>query len=231
MQLRKGVVLLALLFSIPAAAAPPEGYFVDSTQAVAEQPIDLVKADGDFTLAIHRHFEDALGARLLRVAEATYPPRDRLISVAIERAFEMGSDSARIPLWWCDGLGPARVPYAITTGAIDHYARMTERFREHNFREAFARQLYWTDFVYKASIAPRDHWQVEGESIPDVYVAEMNLSWSYDDGTFVPVSIAHRIVVLTRDGNVLFVEGDGETQEEVFMSSHRGIGRYEQLMR
>jgi hypothetical protein len=225
------VILLSILSAVPATAASPPGYFVDSTQTVAERPIDLVKADGDFTLAIHRHYEDPLGARLLRIAEATYPPRDRLINISIEGAFEMGSDSARVPLWWCDGLGASRVPYAITAGAIDHYTKMTDRFRAHNFREAFARNLFWTDFVYKASITLRDHWYVEGVSIPDVYVAEMNLSWSYDDGTFVPVSIAHRVVVLSRDGRVLVVEGDGETQEEVFMSSHRGIGRTETLMR
>ncbi len=225
-----GMVLLSLLCLAPAGASQP-GHFVDSTQAVAEWPIDLVKADGDFTLSIHRRYEDPLGARLLRIAEATYPERAVLIGHAIERGFEMGSDSARVPLWWCDGVGVARVPYAITTGTIHHYVKLTESFRAHNFRGSFAHNLFWTDFVYKASVAPRDHWYIEGQSIPDVWVVEMNLSWGYDDGTFVPVSIAHRVVVLSRDGRVLAVEGDGETQEEVFMSSHRGIGRSEHLMR
>ena len=48
--------------------------------------------------------------------------------------------------------------------------------------------------------------------------------WGFDDGTFVPVSLAHRIVVLSPDGNVISVEGDGDTSEQVSFSSHRGIG-------
>ncbi|TMQ60108.1 MAG: hypothetical protein E6K76_03040 [Candidatus Eisenbacteria bacterium] len=222
--------LLSMLNATPATASAP-GYFVDSTQAAAERPIDSVEADGDFTFSIHRRYEDPLGARLLGIAEATYPPRDRLVGIAIEKGFDIGSDSSRTPLWWCDGLGVARVPYAVTAGALEHYLKLTERFRGHNFRGAWARNLFWTDLSYRASIAPRDEYSSEGASVADVYVAEMNLSWGYDDGTFVPVSLAHRIVVLARDGTVLDVEGDGETKEQVFFSSHRGIGRVDRVMR
>ena len=57
-----------------------------------------------------------------------------------------------------------------------------------------------------------------------MFVVEMNLAWAFDDGTFVPQSIAHRIVVLAPDGDVLAVQGDGETVETVSFSAHRGIG-------
>jgi len=225
--------ILALLFLLGAtrAHASPPGYFVDSTQANAERPIDRVEADGDFTLSIHRRYEDPVGARLLAIAEATYPPRDSLVVIAIKRGFEVGSDSARTPLWWCDGLGVSRVPYAITAGALEHYMKLTESFRSHNFRGAWTRNLFWTDLSYRASIAPRDEYHFQGGSVANVYVAEMNLSWGYDDGTFVPVSVAHRIVVLARDGTVLDVEGDGETNEHVYCSSHRGPFRVERVMR
>src|SRR5437867_10465679 len=118
--LRGSFALLSMMGAIPAAASPV-GYFVDSTQAVAERPSDWVEADGDFTLSVHRHYEDAMGARLLGIAEATYPPRDRLVDIAIRKGLEMGPDSARTPLWWCSGLGATRVPYAITAGALDFY--------------------------------------------------------------------------------------------------------------
>jgi hypothetical protein len=224
------VALLPLLCAMPADASPP-GYFVDSTDAVAERPLDRVEADGDFTLSIHRRYEGTLEARLLGIAEATYPPRDRLVGIAIESGFEIGSDSSRVPLWWCDGLGATRVPYAVTAGALEHYTNLTERFRAHNFRGAFARNLFWSDLAYRAKIDHRDEYLFAGGSVANVYVAEMNLSWGYDDGTFVPVSVAHRIVVLAPDGTVLGVEGDGETKEDVFISSHRGIGTVMRLMR
>lgn len=209
----------------------PPGYFLDSAQAGAERPPDLVEADGDFTLSIHRKYEDRLGEHLLDIAEATYPPREVLIDQAITRQTEIGSDSARVSLWWCDGLGVARVPYAVTAGAIAHYQGLTDRLRAHNFRGAWDHNLFWTDFKYNASIAFRDHYYLEDSTVTNVYVAEMSLSWSYDDGTFVPVNLAHRVVVLSREGRVLSVAGDGYTDEQVYMSSHRGIGREQRLMR
>jgi len=227
--------LLLLAFPTYAKPAPgpstPPGYFIDSAQLAEERPSDRVQADGDFTLSIHRRYVDALGARLLNIAEATYPPRDRLISRAIERGNEMGSDSARTSLWWCDGLGVARIPYAVTAGALMHYTGLTDRFRAHNFRGAWDHNLFWTELRYEASVVFHDHYYMADSTLANVYVAEMSLAWSYDDGTFIPVSLAHRVVVMTRDGSVISVEGDGYTDEQVYLSSHRGVGRVQNLMR
>lgn len=228
---RRFVIRAVFAFAAPFLAAPasatPPGYFVDSTQANAERPADRVVDDGAFTLSIHRKYSNALEARLLDLAEATYPPRERLISVAIDRGFEMGGDSARASLWWCDGLGAARVPYCVTAGALAHYVRMTERFRAHNFWEAWAHNLFWTDLKYEAKIEHRDQYDFEEGTLTDVYVVQMTLAWGYDDGTFVPTCLAHRIVVLTPGGSVLGVAGDGQTIEKVMFSGHRGIGYVE----
>ncbi len=223
--------LLALGYTGSGSASGPRGYFIDPRQLVADRPTDLVEAEGDFTLAIHRRFEGSAELKLLSIAEAIYPPRELLISRAIEQNQVMGSDSAGTPLWWCDGSGVSRVPYCVTLGAIEHYTQLTERFRAHNFRGAWDHNLFWSDFRYDATISFRPHYYLEDSTVTNVYVAEMALTWSFDDGTFVPVSIAHRVVVLSRNGDVLVVKGDGSTEEQVNMSSHRGIGRVEQLMR
>ncbi len=230
------VLLVALLLVAPVlpprAAAMPPGYFVDSTQVASEElPLDRVEADGDFTLSIHRKYDSPLGERLLNVAEATYPPRDRLVGQAIERGTEVGSDSARTSLWWIDGLGVSRVPYAVTVGALRHYADLTDKFRRHNFWGAWDHNLFWTELRYDASIAFRETYYVQDSTLTNVYVAEMNLAWAFDDGTFAPVSLAHRVVVLSPDGSVISVEGDGDTKEQVYFSSHRGIGHVTTLAR
>ena len=212
-------------------AALPPGYFVDRKQLVADRPIDRVEAEGDFTLAIHRRYEGPGELKLLSIAEALYPAREVLIARSLDRNQVMGSDSAKVSLWWCDGSGVSRVPYAVTLGAIQHYTELTDRFRAHNFRGAWDHNLFWTDLRYDASISFRPHYYLEDSTVSNVYVAEMALSWSFDDGTFVPVAIAHRVVVMSREGDVLVVKGDGYTDEQVYMSSHRGIGRVEQQMR
>lgn len=215
------LILAAHALAAPSAPAMPPGYFIDPGQAAAPRPADRVIADGDFTLVIQRRYANPTEGNLLAIAEATYPPRERLIDRAVAMEATMGSDTTHTPLWWCDGVGVGRVPYAITAGAVAYYTMLTEHFREHNFRETAAQNLVWADFSYKASIAPRDHYYLDDRLIPDVYIAEMSLTWSYDDGTFVPTYTAHRIVVLTRDGDVIATEGDGGTQEEMAMSTRR----------
>ena len=152
---------LASLLSVALAAAAPQGYFVDFKQASASRPASVEKTDGDFTMSIHREYKDSIGARLLGIAEATYPPREVLVDFAIEYALEMGSDSAKAPLWWCDGVGVERIPYAVTLSAVEYYARLTENFRRHVFWGVGGSPLLWTDFTYKATIGDTELWSFD----------------------------------------------------------------------
>jgi len=229
-DLGTGFALVLLSFATPVHAIP-WGYFVDSTQAFAPRVALARYDDGDFTLTIAREYEDSTAARLLGIAEATYPPRDRLIDLSERRHTEVGPDSARTSLWWYEGVGVMRVPYAVTAGALQYYKNLTDRFRSHNFWGAFARSLFWTDLNYHAIIARRDETWLGSRRFAGVYVAQMTLAWGYDDGTFVPTSQAYRIVILAPDGRVLAVEGDGIVDERVHFSSHRGIGYVDRLMR
>jgi len=217
------------------AATPPSpvlaGYFVDSTEAFAERPEQSKDATGDFTFTIHRGFPDSTSERLLGIAEATYPPRDLLIRVAAEKNYEVGSDTAHVPLWWCRGVAERRIPYAIPAGALDHYLKLTHLFRDRKFQEAGARPLFWSDLSYRATIALRDTFLLGSKVYKNVYVAQLHLLWTYDDGTFMPSSQASRVVVLSPQGGLLAVDGDGSAEESVSMSVHRGVGREEKVLR
>src|SRR2546426_7399534 len=133
----------------------PPGYFIDSAQALEPRPVSREVKDGEFTLSIRRDWSDSISAHLLGIAESVYPPRATLVDLALEYGFEMGSDSAGVPLWWCDGPGERRVPYAVTAGALGHYTRLTELHREGNVRETEAHPLFWSKLIYRARIAPR----------------------------------------------------------------------------
>lgn len=217
------------------AAAPPSpvlaGYFVDSTEAFAARPKQAKDTTGDFTFTIHRGFPDSTSERLLGIAEAAYPPRDLLIRIAAEKNYEVGSDSAHVPLWWCRGVAERRIPYAITARALDHYLELTRMFRDRKFREAGTQPLFWSDLSYRATIAQRDTFLLGSRTYKNVYVAQLHLLWTYDDGTFMPSSRASRVVVLSPEGNLLAVDGDGSAEESVGMSTHRGVGREEKVLR
>lgn len=215
---------------MPAGAIPP-GYYVDPIQAATPRPTQSERAAGEFTYSIRREFADSTGACLLGIAEATYPARATLIRIALENAYEMGPDTTDADLWWCHGPGESRVPYAVTAGALGHYLRLSELYRERKFREAGTRPVFSSDLVYRAAIGYRDRYTLEPVEYRDVYVAQLTLAWVYDDGTFTPYTEGHRVVVLTRSGDVLAVDGDGSAVERVTISTHRGVGRHEDLLK
>lgn len=224
-------VLVSCLALAPSFFAPPEtasalppGYFVDAEHAVATRHDRWEETEwelGDYTVSIHRKAPDLHQARLLAVAEATYPPRDVMISIALLRGHELGSDSSRGNLWWYRGLGPSRLPYAVTLATIDYYAGLTERFRRRQFREAGTRSLYSSRLVYEGSIEHRERFSMPRAEYRDVYVANLHLVWAWDDGIFDSFTEATRTVVLDRSGNVLAVSGDRAFEEDVVISGWR----------
>jgi hypothetical protein len=220
---------LPLIGASPGLAMPP-GYFVDSLEAQTPRPTWADERDGEFTYTIRRGFPDSTAARLLGIAEAVYPPRDLLVRLAVEKGSEMGPDSAGVPLWWYSGVGARRIPYAVTAGALAHYLNLTQLYRARAFREAGTRPLFLSELLYRATIAERDSFTLRGVTYAGAYVASLTLDWTYDDGTFLPLTEAHRVVVLSPDGAVLAIEGDGTAEEKVTFSTHRGIGRQEQIL-
>jgi hypothetical protein len=219
------LAMLTPVFTPQAATATlPPGYFVDAEQASATRHDRWEETEWDlgaFTTSIRRNAPDLDQARLLAIAEATYPPRDLMISVALLRGSEMGPDSADANLWWYQGVGPNRLPYAVTLATIDYYAELTERFRRRKFREVGTRPLYSSRLLYEGTIAHRDRFSASDVDYRDVYVAHLHLVWAWDDGTFDSWTEATRTVVLTRAGEVLAVMGDRAFEEEVVLSGWR----------
>jgi len=222
-----GALVLTTGWNPGSSDADPPGYTRDPTQAAERRATSEEESSGDFTLSLTRTFSDSTGERLLGIAEATYPPRNLLVRLAVQNAYEMGPDTASVPVWWAKGVEEARIPYAVTAGAVQHFANLIDLYRKGAFQEAGTEPLFSARLVYHASLAPRDTFAVKGKLYTSVYVAHLSLMWTYDDGTFEPLVVARRVVVLTRDGVVLQIEGDGLTRESVAISNHRGVGRTE----
>lgn len=224
--------LLPLLAASAAAAAPSlHGYFVDSTALRAEPPRPRDESSGDYACTIERIAPDSVASRLLAVAECSYPPRELLAGLAMDKGYEIGSDTARVPLWWCRGTSERRIPYAATRGALEYYLELTRKYREREYVRPGTQRIFTSGLVYRASIARRDEFAVGARSFTDVYVANVAVSWTYDDGTFEPLVTARRTVVLTPKGAILAVDGDGQGTEDVAISASRGIGRQRNLLR
>lgn len=216
---------------VPIRVDLPTGYYLDNAQVAEDRPVWRDAPDGDFTYSVKREFPDSNAARLLAIAESCYPSREALIEIAATHYFEMGSDTAQGPLWWCDGPGVRRVPYAVTAGALRHYLDLSERFRNHDYTVPGGRGLYGTELVYHAKIEARQDFVAAGKAYQQVYVAYLSLQWAYDDGTFSPSFQAHRVVVLDSAGNVRQIVGDGSAVENVTFSMHRAVGKVDRIFR
>lgn len=225
------LTLLALSCATAApAAAAPDGYYVDSAAVRAKPPAPREETTGLYLCTITRQAPDPAAMRLLAIAECAYPPRALLAGLADSKGYEIGSDTAGVPLWWCQGTGERRVPYAATRGALEYYLKLTEKYRDRESREPGMQRILTSGLEYHATISRRDEFALGETTYRDVCVASIAMSWTYDDGVFLPFRTARRTVVLAPDGKIIAVDGDGQGTEEVSISANRDVGR-QRLMR
>lgn len=161
---------------------------------------------GSFTQDVQRNAESPEEENLIAIAEAVYPAREDVVAVFVGEIPEE-------PLWWYDTFDDVRIPYAITAEAIEYYSDLVDQWQE----EADADCPWCVTWLscsleYVADIEYHETYENEGETFSDVYVVTMNLHW----GAYCGPVCAHwfekdRTVVLTPDGEVLNVFGDGPT--------------------
>jgi hypothetical protein len=224
--MRVPMLAVVLLLLVPSAcgAGSAAGYYVDSIQVGAEPPAVRNESGREYNVIIVRGAPDSLTSRLLAIAECAYPSRSLLVGLAATNGYDMGSDTARVPLWWCRGNRERRIPWAATRGALRYYLTLSEKFREGDYHEPGVRLIFTSDLIYTATIARWDEYELQKRSFHDVYVADVELFWMYDDGTMWPRVTASRLVILTPEGKILAVDGDGQGTEGLSFSANRGVG-------
>lgn len=226
-----GVVIGGSRFPVDAAPTAPPGYSIDWSAVRTPPPAPREEGKGDFTCSVVRNASDTTASRLLAIAECVYPPRHLVARMAEQKGYEFGSDTVGVPLWWSKGTNERRIPYAATRAALEYYLKLTQKYRDREYREPGTQPMFTSALVYRASIARQEEFALEEKSFRDVYVAHVVMSWTYDNGTFLPFVASRRIVVFTPAGEILAVDGDGQATEEVSISANRDIGRQRQLMR
>jgi hypothetical protein len=147
---------------------------------------------------------------LIARAEAVCPDRDAVLEV-----YGFFDDERDIPgedecLWWHDVFDGVRIAYAITDEAIAYYAEVAADMRDDGrFGPEFLRWLS-SRLRYTAGVRFSQDFVSPTAIYFDVYVVEMELSWSATCG----FACAHgftrqRTVVFDEEGNLLEVLYDG----------------------
>jgi len=204
-------------------------YSIDWAAVRASPPVNRNEA-GDYACSVERKAPDATASRLLGIAECAYPPTAVVAELAGTQGFEFGADTSGAFVWWERGKNERRIPYAATRAALEHYLKLTTKYRKRDYKEPGARIMYTSKLIYLASIDKEAEYELGDSTFTGVYVASVHLMWTYDDGTFQPTVTARRTTVLSPKGEILAVDGDGRAIEDVSISANQSIGGEKQLL-
>jgi hypothetical protein len=178
---------------------------------------------------ITRIFGSDTEAALLAIAEMYVPANPELASL-IQDCVDLGNCDSEDPddenLWWYDSFDGVRIPYAVTSDAVDYYADLVAQWQV-DPSTSWGGEWTSSNLQYVGVIEYADAVEIGGEQFDDVYVVDMNLSWSavcgslsaygFDKMRTIILSLgAHgfdkmRTVILSPAGDILRVYGDGVT--------------------
>lgn len=225
------VALLLVAVLVPACSLRDH----PTAPAPADLPTHLDEDLPHGSISISRTWEGPGAREALRIAEAAYPDPDSILAEVgrsdVARANEAATadmvreHGASGPRWWLRSWGEVLVPYAVTEAAVMH---ALDRARE--IRARMAEEGPYTTTVLDSDrnpaetlvIVPRvtmtyvahahsePRVEVGGESMRDVVVVEMRLSFSKYCGLLCEFGFyAERTVYVSSGGRVLRIEGDG----------------------
>lgn len=168
--------------------------------------MNISSPESNHTVMITRLSDGPLEKKLVRVAESVYPSREDISSI-----YEQGEMPGGNVWWYSRGLavpenrGEILIPYCITTEAVEHYEALVNDWKQ--IPQDAPDDWMSSSLEYTATIKLCG---VIEET--DIYVVEMLLKWRSHGRLMVGVLFEKtRSVILTEDGKVLSIIGDGVT--------------------
>lgn len=195
------------LSEIKVLGQPPLG--IDLTPQRPLIALSEREVQGPHIIKVERIIRAANDLRMMTIAENTYPPHDDVLEAIKTARFKLDSDPDQDKLWWYSGFDGVRIPYAITTEAVDYYVSLVKGYRQKDWNSDIEPS---SAFSYSASVQFKETYEKDGKKFGDVYVVKMKLSMRAAFASLAGLMFSkERIVVLDRQGNVVHIFGDGIT--------------------
>jgi hypothetical protein len=188
----------------------PPGYYLGARASLPDSLIES-RANGQFRIEIIRIATDSSSRRALEIAESVFPESKEIERVAsretlpivqarLKRAAALPGDR-----WWWDDFDGVLTPYAITGLGVDYYLSRI-RARSDSINPFNAGQAHRGTLRYHATVAAAP----EADDASGGHVVKLKLDWFYSCGRLCAVGFSvAREVVLSKDGRVIQVRGDG----------------------
>jgi len=201
------------------SASAGHDWFIYEPDISIEIP-EVVQNEEPFKIEITYSFGSPLEASLLKKAEAVYGKQDNFISMINQDpagwATELPADI--VPLWGSRGNDNVQVADVITASAVRYYYDLSIAMREkRQFHEVF--QMRTTGLKYSASIKHFETYQHAGSKFQDVYVADLNLTWSSICGGLCGIGFTrNKLVVFDSNGDVIDLFLDAQVNRGMWVS-------------
>jgi hypothetical protein len=221
----KTVVAFSFLMLVPTlvAAQLEQRYKVEAEDLAHPLAVKELNRPGRHKVKISRRFSNENEEKLMRIAEAVYPPPDEVTrGLTPDQKAEVGMNDVR--LWWCREFDSVRIPYAVTRSAVAYYLEVSAEFGKKKPRVPFWRSMKSSSLTYQASIMRKESYRAGQVTHREVYIVSMMLGWSQYCGNLCAMDFGKsRTVVLSEQGEVLAVEGDGCEPILVSEESNNGM--------
>jgi hypothetical protein len=162
-------------------------------------------------VTIRREAADEAQTKMIAAAETARPD-----AAALRKAIGEGPEPKEATQWWYREELGIRIPFALTTGAVDYFTQKVGEYRKQEFK----RHLEPSSSVdYLASVAHHPQFERDGRKFANVHVVTLKLVFMQEfaaTGTEGMHFEKVRTVVLDEKGKVLAVYGDGPTEAPVF---------------
>lgn len=158
-------------------------------------------------VTIRREAADDSQTKMIATAEAARPD-----AAALREAIGEGPEAKDPSQWWYREELGIRIPFALTTEAVDYFTRKVEEYRKQEFK----RHLEPSSSVdYHASVALHPQFERNGRKFDNVHVVTLKLVFMQQFAATTTEGMQFekvRTVVLDEKGKVLAVFGDGPTE-------------------
>jgi hypothetical protein len=194
-------------------------WFIYEPDIAIEIP-EVVQNEEPYKIEIAYAFNSPLEASLLKKAEAVYGKQDNFISMIRQDPAGWAADlpAEVVPLWGSRGNDNVQVLDVITASAVRYYYDLSIAMREkRKFHEVF--QMQATGLKYFGSIKHFENYEHAGRKFQNVYVADLNLTWSSICGGLCGIGFTrNKIVVFDSNGDLLDLFLDAQVNRGMWVS-------------
>jgi hypothetical protein len=174
--------------------------------------VDQKWSNEQFGFEIARTYQSDDEAALIAKAEGALADEEAIIAtIGTEKLVAIGYQISE-PLWWYQTFDGIRIPWAVTSDAVQYYLDVIMAFRDGNFSDTLGITMKKAYFGYEVSVNYLPKLQVGGLTVENVHMVTMKLSWSQFCGPECAMGFFKtRDVVFDSSGTLLFISGDGAT--------------------